>query len=105
MLELVPSRAPRAHPGAVHIPDWLDHGSPAAEFPKWLGDPQSRGSRWTDIELRSRDLLVSGDESRLAYHGVPKLLPHTSADVPDIGLNEGRLNITLRVSVLPEKHS
>jgi alkylated DNA repair protein (DNA oxidative demethylase) len=67
-----------------------------------LGNPQTRGRPWTDVELRSGDLLVFGDESRLAYHGVPKLLPHTSADVPDIGLHEGRLNITLRVSGLSE---
>ncbi len=37
-----------------------------------------------------------GDESRLAYHGVPKLLP--AVDLPDTGLTAGRLNITLRVS-------
>jgi alkylated DNA repair protein (DNA oxidative demethylase) len=67
-----------------------------------LGNPQTRGRPWTDIELRSGDLLVFGDESRLAYHGVPRLLPHTRADVPDIGLSEGRLNITLRVSGLPD---
>jgi DNA oxidative demethylase len=60
-----------------------------------LGNPHSRGRPWTDVELRSGDLLVFGDESRLAYHGVPRLLP---GDGPDIGLAEGRLNITLRVS-------
>ena len=60
-----------------------------------LGNPHSRGRPWTDVELRSGDLLVFGDESRLAYHGVPRLLP---GEGPDIGLAEGRLNITLRVS-------
>lgn len=63
-----------------------------------LGNPQSRGRPWTDVELRSGDLLVFGDESRLAYHGVPRLLPHTGRDEADISLSEGRLNITLRVS-------
>ena len=63
-----------------------------------LGNPHSRGRPWTDVELRSGDLLVFGDASRLAYHGVPLLLPHSPHDVPDIGLGTGRLNITLRVS-------
>jgi DNA oxidative demethylase len=63
-----------------------------------LGNPRSRSRPWTDVELRSSDLLVFGDESRLAYHGVPKLLPHGPHDISDIGLGEGRLNITLRVS-------
>lgn len=61
-----------------------------------LGNTENRGRPWTDVELRSGDLLVFGDASRLAYHGVPKLLP--APDVPDTGLAAGRLNITLRVS-------
>ena len=56
------------------------------------------GQPWTEVELRSGDLLVFRDASRLAYHGVPMLLPHSPHDVPDIGLGTGRLNITLRVS-------
>jgi alkylated DNA repair protein (DNA oxidative demethylase) len=54
-----------------------------------LGNTENRGRPWTDVELRSGDL---------AYHGVPKLLP--AHDVPDTGLADGRLNITLRVSGL-----
>jgi alkylated DNA repair protein (DNA oxidative demethylase) len=65
-----------------------------------FGNTENRGRPWTDVELRSGDLVVFGDQSRLAYHGVPKLLPHEPADLPDIGLREGRLNITLRVSGL-----
>ncbi len=61
-----------------------------------LGNTQTRGKPWTDVELHSGDLVVFGDESRLAYHGVPKLLP--ADDTPDTGLADGRLNITLRVS-------
>jgi DNA oxidative demethylase len=61
-----------------------------------LGNTENRGRPWTDVELHSGDLLVFGDASRLAYHGVPKLLP--GSDVPDTGLARGRLNITLRVS-------
>ncbi|MHA6792073.1 alpha-ketoglutarate-dependent dioxygenase AlkB [Pseudonocardia bannensis] len=63
-----------------------------------LGNTADRGRPWTDVELCSGDLLVFGDESRLAYHGVPRLL--TDLDAPDIGLAHGRLNITLRVSGL-----
>ncbi|MBW0117115.1 alpha-ketoglutarate-dependent dioxygenase AlkB family protein [Pseudonocardia abyssalis] len=63
-----------------------------------LGNTETRGRPWTDIELRSGDLVVFGDAARLAHHGVPKLLP--ADDVPDTGLAGGRLNITLRVSGL-----
>jgi alkylated DNA repair protein (DNA oxidative demethylase) len=69
-----------------------------------LGNPHSRGRPWTDVELRSGDLLVFGDESRLAYHGVPTLLPHGEHDTSEIGLAEGRLNITLRVSGFSDDH-
>jgi alkylated DNA repair protein (DNA oxidative demethylase) len=65
-----------------------------------LAGTEHRGRPWTDVELRSGDLVVFGDGSRLAYHGVPKLLPHDPADLPDIGLRDGRLNITLRMSGL-----
>jgi alkylated DNA repair protein (DNA oxidative demethylase) len=63
-----------------------------------LGNTEHRGRPWTDVELQSGDLVVFGNESRLAYHGVPKLLP--AHDVRDTGLASGRLNITLRVSGL-----
>lgn len=69
-----------------------------------LGNPQTRGRPWTDVELRSGDVIVFGDRSRLAYHGVPKLLPDTDHDGPGIGLAGGRLNITLRVSGFPDDH-
>ncbi|WP_175482716.1 alpha-ketoglutarate-dependent dioxygenase AlkB family protein [Actinokineospora iranica] len=58
-----------------------------------FGNTETRGRPWTDVELRSGDLVVFGGESRLAYHGVPKILPGTG----NIG---GRLNITLRESGL-----
>ncbi|GAA2961739.1 alpha-ketoglutarate-dependent dioxygenase AlkB family protein [Actinokineospora diospyrosa] len=60
-----------------------------------FGNTENRGRPWTDVELRSGDLVVFGGESRLAYHGITKVLPGT-AD-PDLGLT-GRLNITLRAS-------
>jgi DNA oxidative demethylase len=63
-----------------------------------FGNTESRNRPWTDVELASGDLFVFGGPSRLAFHGVPKTLPGTGA--PDIGLDVGRLNITLRESGL-----
>ncbi|MFF7986796.1 alpha-ketoglutarate-dependent dioxygenase AlkB family protein [Streptomyces sp. NPDC007901] len=60
-----------------------------------FGNTESRGRPYTDVELRSGDLFVFGGESRLAYHGVPKVYPGTGP----AGLGStGRLNVTLRVS-------
>jgi len=59
-----------------------------------FGNTVTRNRPWTDVELESGDLFVFGGPSRLAYHGVPKLLPGTGD--PGIGLPEGRYNITLR---------
>jgi alkylated DNA repair protein (DNA oxidative demethylase) len=61
-----------------------------------FGNTEHRGRPYTDVELRSGDLVVFGDASRLAYHGVPRLLPDD--DPVDTGLGSGRLNVTLRVS-------
>ena len=63
-----------------------------------FGNAQSRGRPWRDIELESGDLFVFGGPSRLAYHGVTKTRPGSGP--PDIGLSDGRLNITLRESGL-----
>jgi alkylated DNA repair protein (DNA oxidative demethylase) len=63
-----------------------------------FGNTEHRNRPWTDLELRSGDLFVFGGPSRLAYHGVPRTRPGT-AD-PELGLDGGRLNITLRVSGL-----
>ncbi|MFF3555770.1 alpha-ketoglutarate-dependent dioxygenase AlkB family protein [Streptomyces tsukubensis] len=59
-----------------------------------LGNTETRGRPYTDVELASGDLFVFGGPSRYAYHGVPKVYPGT-AD-PRCGLRAGRLNITLR---------
>jgi alkylated DNA repair protein (DNA oxidative demethylase) len=59
-----------------------------------FGNPASRNRPYEDIELASGDLFVFGGPSRLAYHGVQKVYPGT---VPEgCGLDEGRINITLR---------
>ncbi|WP_405828606.1 alpha-ketoglutarate-dependent dioxygenase AlkB family protein [Streptomyces sp. NBC_00105] len=62
-----------------------------------FGNTASRGRPYRDVELRSGDLFVFGGASRLAYHGVPKVLPGTGPRA--LGLT-GRLNITLRVGGL-----
>lgn len=62
-----------------------------------FGNTDSRGRPYQDVELRSGDLFVFGGPVRLAYHGVPKVLPGTAP--AGLGLT-GRLNITLRVGGL-----
>lgn len=59
-----------------------------------FGNPETRNKPYTDIELRSGDLFVFGGPSRFSYHGVTKVLPGT-AD-PRLGMEAGRLNITIR---------
>ncbi|MDT0319640.1 alpha-ketoglutarate-dependent dioxygenase AlkB family protein [Streptomyces millisiae] len=66
-----------------------------------FGNPQNRNRPYTDVELASGDLFVFGGPSRLAYHGVPKVIPGT-AD-PATGLRAGRLNITLRTTGLSDR--
>jgi alkylated DNA repair protein (DNA oxidative demethylase) len=53
-----------------------------------------RTGPFTDVELRSGDLLVFGGPSRLIFHGVPKVADGTAPDA--LGLPPGRLSITLR---------
>ncbi len=53
-----------------------------------------RTAPFTDIVLRSGDLLVFGGPIRRIYHGVPKVLPETSPT--GLGLPSGRLSITVR---------
>ncbi|KQV20012.1 MULTISPECIES: alpha-ketoglutarate-dependent dioxygenase AlkB [unclassified Kitasatospora] len=62
-----------------------------------LGNTETRTRPWTDLELRSGDLLVFGGPMRFAYHGVPRTHPGT-AD-PALGL-VGRINVTIRQSGL-----
>ncbi|MFJ9737091.1 alpha-ketoglutarate-dependent dioxygenase AlkB family protein [Streptomyces sp. NPDC101166] len=64
-----------------------------------FGNTATRTRPHTDVELRSGDLFVFGGESRLAYHGVPRVHPGTGPAA--LGL-EGRLNVTLRVSGFPD---
>jgi len=53
-----------------------------------------RTGPFTDVELRSGDLLVFGRENRRIFHGVPKVARGTAPD--GLGLPAGRLSITVR---------
>ncbi|MFR9676780.1 alpha-ketoglutarate-dependent dioxygenase AlkB family protein [Streptomyces sp. TR06-5] len=65
-----------------------------------FGNTGTRGRPYTDVELASGDLFVFGGPSRFAHHGVPRVRRGT-AD-PATGLRGGRLNLTLRVTGLPD---
>ena len=65
-----------------------------------FGTSAGRGRPWTDVLLESGDLFVFGGPSRLAYHGVPKVLPETGD--PAVGVGPGRFNVTVRQSGLPD---
>ena len=63
-----------------------------------FGNTESRNRPHVDLELGSGDLFVFGGESRLAYHGVTRILLGTAP--AGCGLASGRINITLRVTGL-----
>ncbi|HEY1281922.1 MAG TPA: alpha-ketoglutarate-dependent dioxygenase AlkB, partial [Acidimicrobiales bacterium] len=53
-----------------------------------------RTAPFTDLWLRSGDLLVFGGPTRRIHHGVPKVLTGTAP--AGLGLPTGRLSITVR---------
>ncbi|WP_019203188.1 alpha-ketoglutarate-dependent dioxygenase AlkB [Tsukamurella sp. 1534] len=59
-----------------------------------FGNTENRGRPYTDLTLRSGDLLVFGGPARFAFHGVTKVHPGTAP--AGCGLERGRINITLR---------
>ncbi|WP_256762662.1 alpha-ketoglutarate-dependent dioxygenase AlkB family protein [Luteococcus japonicus] len=63
-----------------------------------FGNTETRNKPYMDLELRSGDLFVFGGPSRLAFHGVTRIMPDTAP--AGLGLPPGRINITLRVSGL-----
>jgi DNA oxidative demethylase len=52
----------------------------------------SRGDRTLSFDLKSGDVVILGGEGRLAFHGVDRIYPATSALLK----NGGRINLTLR---------
>jgi alkylated DNA repair protein (DNA oxidative demethylase) len=68
-----------------------------------FGNTADRGAPYTDVELRSGDLFVFGGPSRFAYHGVVNGT-QAGTGYPSTGLDEGRLNLTLReTGLLPQE--
>jgi alkylated DNA repair protein (DNA oxidative demethylase) len=59
-----------------------------------LADVDRRVGPFTDIVMRSGDLLVFGREKRRIFHGVPRVFDDTAPD--GLGLPSGRLSITVR---------
>jgi alkylated DNA repair protein (DNA oxidative demethylase) len=59
-----------------------------------FGNTEGRGRPWVDLPLESGDVVVFGGPARLAYHGVPRLVPETGD--PAVGGMTGRLNVTVR---------
>jgi DNA oxidative demethylase len=59
---------------------------------------QNRRDPTTSIRLTSGDVLVLGGDARLAFHGVDRIYPGTSALLAD----GGRINLTLR-RVTPQR--
>jgi alkylated DNA repair protein (DNA oxidative demethylase) len=59
-----------------------------------LAGVDRRTAPFTDIDMRSGDLLVFGGPNRLIHHGVPKV--HTGTAPSGLDLPPGRLSITVR---------
>lgn len=57
-----------------------------------------RGGKTASIELKSGDAFVLGGASRLAFHGVDRILPNTSTLLRD----GGRINLTMRRVTKPK---
>ena len=63
-----------------------------------FGNTAGRGRPWIDLPLESGDVVVFGGRSRMAYHGVPRLV--ADSDDPAVGVIPGRLNVTVRMTGL-----
>lgn len=63
-----------------------------------FGNTENRGRPYEDLALESGDLFVFGGPSRLAFHGITKVVPGTAPAA--CGIQNGRINITLRVTGL-----
>lgn len=59
---------------------------------------EKRNGRTVSVKLDSGDLLLLSGKARLAYHGVDKLYPDSSALLK----NGGRINLTLRRVTSPD---
>jgi alkylated DNA repair protein (DNA oxidative demethylase) len=64
-----------------------------------LAGVDRRTGPFTDVDLRSGDLLVFGGPSRRIFHGVPRVVAATAPE--GLGLPPGRLSLTIRETGLP----
>jgi alkylated DNA repair protein (DNA oxidative demethylase) len=64
----------------------------------WLSNTGKHGYPCTDLTLSSGDTLVFGRQARFACHDEPRIYPGTGH--PTSGLTHGRINITMRMTVL-----
>jgi alkylated DNA repair protein (DNA oxidative demethylase) len=94
--------APSSRLGSHQDADEADTAAPVVSIS--LGDDAvfhvggvRRGDHKHRFTLRSGDVIVLGGASRLAYHGVDRIHPGTSALMPE----GGRINLTLRRVTLP----
>jgi alkylated DNA repair protein (DNA oxidative demethylase) len=53
---------------------------------------KNRNDKTEEIILKSGDVIVLSGESRLAFHGIKKVIPNTS----NILKQDGRINLTIR---------
>jgi alkylated DNA repair protein (DNA oxidative demethylase) len=63
-----------------------------------LSNTASHGYPCTDLTLSSGDTLVFGRQARFACHDEPRIYPGTGH--PGSGLTRGRINVTMRMTVL-----
>ena len=63
-----------------------------------LSNTGNHGYPCTDLTLSSGDTLVFGRQARFACHDEPRIYPGTGH--PRSGLTRGRINITMRMTVL-----
>ncbi|GEE00971.1 alkylated DNA repair protein [Gordonia spumicola] len=68
-----------------------------------FGNVENRSRPYTDLRLASGDLFVFGGPARLAFHGVTRVHPSTAPD--GCGLDDGRINITLRMTGMTDDRS
>jgi alkylated DNA repair protein (DNA oxidative demethylase) len=102
---------PEAKMGLHQDRDEADFSAPVVSVS--LGDSclfrvggAKRGDQTRSFRLNSGDVVVLGDEARLAFHGVDRIYPGTSTLLTDDGfVGGGRINLTMRRVTRPHKQN
>jgi DNA oxidative demethylase len=94
---------PKAKMGLHQDRDEIDFSAPVVSLS--LGDSclfrvggDKRGDPTRSFRLNSGDVLVLGDDARLAFHGVDRIYPETSTLLTE----GGRINVTMRRVTRPQ---